>query len=130
MGARRRRGWRRIASAVRDVPSHLDDGDWFHGSPLELGTLAAGSTVTRCRVVAEAFAHKPTRVNIQEHSNGDTVLRVTVTHNGTLPGFLYVVDEATGGCDLHPHPHSSYPGGTLEWITDRPLRLRLVARLG
>jgi len=109
---------------VRDVPSHLDDGDWFHGSPLELATLATGSTVTRCRVVAEAFAHRPTRVSV-----GDEDRPVTAEHNGVLPGYLYVVDEPVEDSDLHPHPTSAFTSGGMEWITDRPLRLRLMARL-
>jgi hypothetical protein len=37
------------------IPSHLDDGAWFHGSPEELTLLATGSTITRCRVVAEGL---------------------------------------------------------------------------
>jgi hypothetical protein len=104
------------------APAHLDDGAWFHGSPLELEVLAQGSTVTRSRAVAEAFAHKPTRVSV-----GDEERPIQVMHNGTLPGFLYLIDEAVSEADLHPHPRSSLPG--LEWITDRPLRLRLVAML-
>jgi len=109
---------------VSDVPPHLDDGDWFHGSPLKLDVLAAGSTVTRCRVVAEAFAHKPTWMSV-----GDEDRPVSVEHNGVLPGSLYVVDEQVGEGDVHPHPNSAFPGGGMEWITDRPLRLRLVAQL-
>jgi len=109
---------------MKDAPPHLDDGEWFHGSPLELNTLAVGSTVTRCRAMAEAFAHKPIRVSI-----GDAGGKLDITHDGALPGFLYVVDETIGEDDLHPHPNSCFPGGGLEWITDRPLRLRLLARL-
>jgi hypothetical protein len=100
----------------------LDDGDWFHGSPLELEMLAAGSTITRCRTVAEAFSHQPTRVSV-----GDEDRPVTVAHNGVLPGFLYVVDESVADSDIHPHPNSAFPGGGMEWITDRPLRLRRIA---
>lgn len=104
------------------APPHLDDGAWFHGSPLELDTLAAGSTVTRCRAVAEAFSHQPTMVSIE-----DSARPVRVSHNGGLAGYLYVVDEPVSEGDLHPHPRSSSPG--CEWITDRPLRLRLIAVL-
>ena len=109
---------------MRDVPSHLDDGDWFHGSPLKLDVLAVGSTITRCRAVAEAFAHKPTLVSI-----GDADGKLDISHNGALPGLLYVVDEPVEDDDVHPHPNSSFPGGGLEWITDRPLRLRLITLL-
>jgi hypothetical protein len=108
------------------VPPHLDDGAWFHGSPLELQVLAAGSTVTRCRAVAEAFSHKPTWVSV---GVPDEDRPVTVAHNGLLPGYLYVVDEPVADSDLHPHPRSSFKPGGLEWITDRPLRLCLVGEL-
>lgn len=106
------------------APPRIEDGEWFHGSPLELDLLAAGSTVTRSRAVAEAFSHRPTWVGVE-----DSFLPVRVTHNGTLPGYLYVVAEPVAEQDLHPHPNSSYPLGGLEWITDRPLRLRLIACL-
>lgn len=86
--------------------------------------LAAGSTVTRCRAVAEAFAHKPTLVSISESPSG-----LAVEHNGALPGFLYVLDEPVTEHDLFPHPNSAYKAGGLEWITKRPVRLRLVAEL-
>lgn len=111
-------------TSVPDFPPDLDDGDWFHGSPLKLETLAAGSTVTRCRAVAEAFSHKPTRVSLDENRRP-----IAIEHDGTLPGYLYVVDEPVGESDVRPHPHSSFPGEGWEWITDRPLRLRLVAML-
>ena len=107
---------------IASVPDHLDDGNWYHGSPEVLEVLAAGSTVTRCRAVAEAFSHKPTWLSIEEPPGG-----VQVTHDGTRPGYLYVIDEPVGKNDLHPHPNSAYAAGGLEWITDRPLRLRLVA---
>lgn len=106
------------------APAHLDDGDWFHGSPLELEVLAAGSTVTRCRVVAEAFAHKPTWMSV-----GDQARPVTVEHDGLLPGYLYAIDEPVADGDLHPHPNSAFKPGGMEWVTDRPLRLRLIAAL-
>ena len=106
------------------APEHLDDGEWFHGSPLRLAALAAGSTVTRCRPVAEAFSHRPTRVGVD-----DDARPVRVSHDGELDGYLYVIDEPVTEADLHPHPRSSLPGGGLEWITHRPLRLRMVSQL-
>ncbi len=111
-------------NGMHGVPPHLDDGAWFHGSPLKLDVLASGSTVTRCRAAAEAFSHKPTWVSV-----GDEERPVTFEHNGVLPGYLYVVDEPVADGDLHPHPRSSFKSGGLEWITDRPLRLRLLAEL-
>ena len=108
-----------------DVPPHLDDGEWFHGSPLELSTLAVGSTVTGCRAVAEAFSCKPTWVRVGVR---DEARPVTVEHNGLLPGYLYVIDEPVADGDLHPHPNSAFKPGGMEWVTDRPLRLRLIAQ--
>jgi len=99
----------------------LDDGAWFHGSPERLEVLRAGSTITRSRPVAEAFSHKPFCLSVDESQRP-----LEICHNGTLPGYLYVVEEVTEA-DLHPHPDSAFPGGDLEWLTDRPLRLRLVA---
>jgi hypothetical protein len=109
---------------IASVPYHLDDGKWYHGSPEVLAVLSPGSTVTRCRAAAEAFSHKPTWVSIKEEAGG-----VRVTHDGTRPGYLYIIAEPVGDSDLHPHPNSAYGPGGLEWITDRPLRLRLVAEL-
>lgn len=106
------------------APSHLDDGAWYHGSPLPLDVLAEGSTITRSRTVAEAFSHKPTCVGIEE-SGG--VLEVC--HNGTQRGYLYVIEEAVAQADVRPHPESSYAAGGLEWLTNRPLRVKLVAEL-
>ena len=112
------------------VPDYLDDGAWFHGSPSELEVLRPGSTITRCRAVAEAFSHKPRTVGIDLRiGDGEPTGSLQVTHDGTLPGLLYVVDEPVTTSDVHPHPNSSFPHGALEWVTDRPLRLRLIARL-
>lgn len=107
----------------RVVP-HLDDGAWFHGSPLELEMLAAGSTITRCRAVAEAFSHKPTCLGID-----DAAGLVTLCHNGREPGLLYRIAEELAESDVTPHPWSSFTGGGLEWLTTRPLRLRRVGSL-
>ena len=108
------------------LPAHLDDGAWYHGSPERLDVLLAGSTVTRARVVAEAFAHKPTCVGICVMEEAGQPSRVQVCQNGALPGFLYTIDEPVAACDVHPHPQSSFPESGLEWLTDRPLRVRLV----
>ena len=102
----------------------LDDGAWYHGSPERIEVLLTGSTITRSRAVAEAFSHRPTRVSVGESAEG-----LDVTHNGTCHGYLYVVDEPVTADDVHPHPNSSYSGGGLEWITDRPLRLRTVGEV-
>jgi hypothetical protein len=110
--------------AISDIPPHLDDGAWFHGSPLSLDTLAAGSSITRSRAVAEAFSHRPTCLGI-----GDEDRPITICHNGTEQGMLYVVDEPVGEEDVRPHPRSVAPTLGFEWLTNRPLRLRKVADL-
>ena len=110
--------------AISDIPAHLDDGAWFHGSPETLSLLATGSTMTRSRLVAEAFSHRPTCVGIDD--SGD---RIEVCHNGRQAGFLYAIDEPVGEDDVRPHPNSSFRGGGLEWLTTRPLRLRKIADL-
>lgn len=104
----------------------LDDGAWYHGSPEQFEVLSAGSTITRSRAVAEAFAHRPTCVGVSTHEHGEDAY-LEVCHNGSRPGYLYAIAEEIGEADVHPHPQSSFPGGGLEWLTDRPLRLRLVA---
>lgn len=106
------------------IPPELDDGEWYHGSPLPLRVLAAGSSITRCRSVAEAFSHKPTCLGIDEDERP-----VRACHNGRSQGYLYVVDEPVARGDVYPHPKSSFPGGALEWLTNRPLGLRKVADL-
>lgn len=108
----------------RWAPPLLDDGAWYHGSPERIEVLLTGSTITRSRAVAEAFSHRPTLVSLGEGGEG-----LEVTHNGTRHGYLYVIDELVTAADVHPHPNSSYPGGGMEWLTDRPLRLRLIAEL-
>ena len=102
---------------------HLDDGAWYHGSPEVLAVLATGSTVTRCRVAAEAFAHKPTCVGVEEKAT-----LVKVCHNGTRDVVLYLVEEVAQA-DVRPHPESSFKPGGLEWLTNRPLKVRKVADL-
>jgi hypothetical protein len=102
---------------------HLDDGAWYHGSSEALTVLATGSTITRSRAAAEAFAHKPTCVGVEEKA---TLLKVC--HNGTQDGFLYLVEDVTQA-DVRPHPDSSFRPGGLEWLTNRPLKVRKVADL-
>jgi hypothetical protein len=111
--------------AFSDIPPHLDDGAWYHGSPHVLDILAAGSTITRSRAIAETFAHKPACLGINEEGH-----RLTgVCHNGTADGYLYVVDESIGKSAIRHHPDSAYHAGGLEWLTNRPVRLRKVADL-
>jgi hypothetical protein len=108
---------------ISDIPPDLDDGAWFHGSPRKLDTLAAGSTITRSRRVAEAFSHNPPCLGWEE--KGGQLARVC--HNGTANGYLYAVDERIGDPDIRHHPNSAYRAGGLEWLTNRPLRLCKIA---
>ena len=90
---------------------------WYHGSPLQLTTLRAGSTITRVRDVARVFSHKPPIVSIDDDG--------TIQHTGTTPGYLYRIDEPLGPDDVYPHPHTTMQPG-LEWLTRRELRLTLI----
>lgn len=90
---------------------------WYHGSPSELTTLRAGSTITQRRELGRIFAHKPTVVSIEDDGR--------VKHNGTMPGFLYLIAEEIEPGDIFPHPHTTMAPGD-EWLTRRELRLRLL----
>jgi hypothetical protein len=92
---------------------------WYHGSPRRLDTLRAGSTITHQRSLARVFSHKPSIVSLDDGADG-----LVLQHNGTLPGFLYLV-EGVESADVFQHPRSSMPQG-LEWITRRDLPLRLL----
>lgn len=93
---------------------------WFHGSPLELTELAPGSTITQWKELAEAFSHKPSRLEYADVFGA-------IGHNGILHGYLYRIDEPVNmEEDIHPHPRSSMDEG-VEWITNRPLRLKRVS---
>ena len=103
----------------------IDDPDsqhWYHGSPLSLDVLATGSSVTRSRELAIAFSHKPSQLGVADDG--------TISHNGKQNGYLYEVAEALAPDDLRPHgacvEHS--PNDLWEWVTKRPLRLRLIQR--
>lgn len=90
-------------------------GPWYHGSPLELTVLRAGSTVTQDRDLARIFSHKPSLVVITDE--GD------IRHSGNEPGFLYLLDEVVGSEDVDPHPTTTMRPGD-EWLTRREFRLR------
>ena len=97
---------------MSDAPS-----PWYHGSPRRLRVLRAGSTVTRDRHLAEVFSHKPTLVCLEDDG--------TIRHDGRRQGWLHVIDEPVRPDDLTPHPRTSMAPG-MEWLTARPLRLRLI----
>jgi hypothetical protein len=95
----------------------VDAEVWYHGSPKRLSRLRTGSTITRNRELAEIFSHKPTLVSVEEDGR--------IRHNGVMRGYLYVIDEGICSDDVEPHPRTTMAPGE-EWLTRRPLRLRLV----
>lgn len=77
-----------------------EDGTWFHGSNVKFDVLKAGSTITQWLELAEAFAHKPTCLSYNDDGS--------ITHNGTEPGYLHVIDETVRiGVDVNQHPNTS-----------------------
>jgi hypothetical protein len=90
---------------------------WYHGSPLRLDTLRAGSTMTQWRDLARVFSHKPALVCVSDDR--------TIQHTGTVPGYLYEVAEAVTAEDVQPHPRTTMEPGD-EWLTSRDLSLRLI----
>ena len=90
---------------------------WYHGSPLELTVLRAGSTITQKRELARVFSHKPALVEIADDGQS--------RHNGSLPGFLYAIAEEVRPQDVVAHPRTTMEAGD-EWLTTRELHLRLL----
>lgn len=92
---------------------------WFHGSPLVLNELAAGSTITTWKELAIAFSHKPTLLEYN-------VVGGNIKHDGSNSGFLYKIDEPIKeDIDIYKHPNTSMDEG-VEWLTKRPLKLKLM----
>lgn len=98
---------------------------WYHGSPIQLEYLLAGSTITRDEHLARVFSHKPTIVSQENTADGSILW---IRHNGVLPGYLFVIDEPVADDDVDPHPRTTMLPGQ-EWLTRRRLRVRLVARV-
>jgi hypothetical protein len=90
---------------------------WYHGSPFELTTLRVGSTITQRRDLARIFSHKPAIVCIEDDGR--------IKHNGTQPGYLYIIDEAVLPEDVEAHPRTTMGPGD-EWLTHRELRVWLL----
>ena len=86
----------------------IPEGLWYHGSPMLLSELRAGSTITQWRALAEAFSHKPHRLCYDD--------RGRIEHDGQEKGYIY------------PHPRSTMDANA-EFLTKRPLRVKLVAEL-
>lgn len=93
---------------------------WYHGSPLALTILLAGSTITQDRDLARVFSHKPSMVS----QNFDDAGHRSIKHTGTQAGFLYAVIGVDAG-NVYPHPHTSMGAGQ-EWLTRCDLALRLI----
>jgi hypothetical protein len=90
---------------------------WYHGSPLKLRQLRAGSSVTRNRRLAIAFPHSPTLVSVWDDGR--------IKHNGTQLGYLYCISLPLDRDDLTPHPRSTMSAGQ-EFLTTRALPLTLL----
>ncbi len=94
-----------------------NDQTWYHGSPLELTAIRAGSTITHDRDLARVFSHNPPIVSMEDDG--------AIRHTGTLPGYLYRIAEPVGAEDVYAHSNSSMPPGA-EWLTRRELRVALI----
>jgi hypothetical protein len=90
---------------------------WYHGSPVALTTLRVGSTITQRRDLARIFSHKPMIVSFEDDGR--------IKHNGTQPGYLYIIDEEIVPEDVEAHPRTTMGPGD-EWLTHRELHLRLL----
>lgn len=90
---------------------------WWHGSPERIDVLRPGSTITRIRPLAEAFAHKPKLLSIDDGG--------AIWHDGARAGYLYRVAEEVGAGDVWQHPRTTMPL-SYEFVTGRELRLELV----
>ena len=97
------------------------NGVWYHGSNTLFSELKAGSTITQWRELAEAFSHKPAMLSYDDSGK--------ISHNGKGPGYLYVIDEPVSvGVDCYQHPRTAMDANA-EFLTKRPLRIRLIAKL-
>jgi hypothetical protein len=103
------------------MASESDDNaqPWYHGSDQILTSLRAGSSITQNRDLARAFSHKPSLLGQSDDGR--------LQHNGELPGYLYLVDEALTEKDVYPHPHPVNVGHW-EWLTKREVVVRLLER--
>lgn len=96
-------------------------GTWYHGSNVIFSELREGSTITQWRELAEAFAHQPSMLGYDDDG--------VIVHNGSEKGYLYVIDEPIEvGRDVYQHPRTTMDPGA-EFLTNRPLAVRLIAEL-
>ena len=90
---------------------------WYHGSPRKLTTIRTGSTITQKRELARVFSHKPTIVSISDDGQ--------IKHNGSKPGYLYIIADEIKPDDVIPHPRTTMAPGD-EWLTKRALRVQFL----
>ena len=93
---------------------------WYHGSQQPLTTLRAGSSITQNSDVARVFSHRPSLVSMSDDGSIETI-----KHDGTTPGYLYVVSEEVRPEDVYPHPHP-VNADRWEWLTTRELSVKLI----
>jgi hypothetical protein len=102
------------------APEHVG----VHGHVLRIGIPAV--LRVNCDLVADAISLQPLHHGVAvEGDHADPV--GAFLHNGRLPGFLYAVDEPVETAAAHVHP-GIHLDDAWEWVTDRPLRLRLLQR--
>lgn len=81
-----------------------------------------GATITLDRALAEAFSHKPLLLSCEEDG--------TISNNVRKKGLFLCIDKPVDEeRDLLPHPRATLEPGA-EFLTKRPLRVRLLAELG
>ena len=125
--------WAELKQRVLEAgpPLEIDRrGRWYHGTDRRIETLRPGSAVSPVRELSRAFAHQPSRIdmNVQENTD-ENWRRVVIETNGRRDGFLYEVDVTDAGADLRPVEGSKMaPGDEME--TTRELPVRLIAELG
>ncbi len=90
---------------------------FFHGTQQQLELLRAGSSVTRNEELAKAFAHRPSAVWSQRQGE--------IGHDGTEPGFLYVVAEPLTEEDWRVHP-ACREDDPWELVLQRDVKVRLL----
>ena len=84
---------------------------------------ARGAKVTESDLHEAAQAIRGGKFRLFEEDDG------SIWQNGTLPGYLYVIDEpVVPGRDVAPHPRSTMDAN-VEFLTKRPLRVRCIAEV-
>lgn len=99
----------------------IENGIWYHGSNRRFFYLRKNSTITQWKELAEAFSHKPSTLEYDD--NG------IIRHNGNKKGYLYIIDEPIEICkDIYQHPRTTLDENA-EFLTNRRLKVKLIATL-